>query len=79
MPRACIRVLPFPQQLEGPEVLHIYKLSVKFYIYAQYRCALFLSEPNAKEGTGQSSVSPRIKKMGGLSTLKLFMPGNIHC
>jgi SAC3 domain-containing protein 1 len=27
------------QQLEGPQVLHIYKLSAKFYIYAQYRLA----------------------------------------
>jgi hypothetical protein len=27
------------QQLEGPEVVHIYKLATRFYIYAQYRLA----------------------------------------
>lgn len=25
------------QQLEGPEVVHIYMLAVRFYVYAQYR------------------------------------------
>lgn len=35
--RATNAVPPDLQQLKGPDVVHIYELASRFYIYAQYR------------------------------------------
>ena len=36
------------QQLEGPEVVHIYELASRFYIYAQYRYRYITGAQNHK-------------------------------
>ena len=38
--RATLALLSGLQQLKGPDIVHIYELASRFYIYAQYRYAV---------------------------------------